>query len=384
MSEQLKTHVAGALRVLAEDRGATLSAVASQPALMTLECVVADASDSGRSANLEMVAGAAVLLIEEAADSLEPEPRSSSLPNRTVAAKVALGIASGTQGRPLRGRRGTSGRVPRLAESLACEPGTLFKARQDGRSPFDELLDDLAEAVVRREVSFLVAQRRAQQRARRPPLESAMRVDWLQRFERYYEMWTEVSATRYDLELAITHNRKGNTEDCDHFARKSLWYYANFDRGLADFVRDYGGLWIMPDPNAEQLISDAVWLLSKPMPLNEVERSRLRIALLDHNELATFFDAAHSDPAVQPLAAAWLGWIVSCECASHKRPRKSCKPHQTIGWLVAFMDALDEQWDMLADWYQVLRPETLVTPRVLASDHVPAPSTQTNLDNRGV
>jgi hypothetical protein len=165
MSEQLKARVTTALRVLAEDCGATIDAVSAQPDLMTLGCVVAEASDHGRvEPDLDVVAGVVILLLEEAADSLEERPQTENVPNRAAAARAALGVQSGIRGKPLRGRRGRGGRKPTIERWLAYAPDSLFKPHQDGRSPFDELLEETAEYVVRREVTHLVSEQRLAQR----------------------------------------------------------------------------------------------------------------------------------------------------------------------------------------------------------------------------
>src|ERR1700675_922102 len=135
MSEQLKGGVAAAMQALSENHGATIEAVTSQADLMALGCVVADASAVERtSPRLDVVGGVLVLLLEAAADSLEEHPEAKTVPNRAAAARAALGLYPGTQGKPLRGRRGSPGRLPRIAEWLGYEPDSMFKLRQDGRS----------------------------------------------------------------------------------------------------------------------------------------------------------------------------------------------------------------------------------------------------------
>jgi hypothetical protein len=374
MSEQLKAGIAAAIQALAEDRGAMIEAVAAHADLMALGCVVAQASDNGHEVPaLDLVAGVVVLLLEEAADSLEEEPEARSTPNRAAAARATLGLYPGTQGKPLRGRRGSPGRLRTIAEWLGYQPDSLFNPRQDGRSPFGALIEDMAEYVVRREVAYLVNERRLAQQARRPPLESAMRVDWLHRFERYYAMWSYIAGIRYDVELAVTSYRDDNAADPDYFVRKSLWYYGCFARELEDFTRDRGGLWVLPDPKAEQIIADAVWMLRKPTPLTELDESILRLAITGFDEMATFTQATNTDTALRRLIDLWRTWIESCECSDPKRPRKDCSVHQCTSWAAAFMDALNQQWDLLTDWYDVPRPQSVVDPPELARTSIPLP-----------
>jgi hypothetical protein len=376
MSEQLKTRIMAALRTLAEDRGATIDVVSAQPDLMTLGCVVAEASDHGRvEPDLDVVAGVAILLLEEAANSLEQHPQVSTVPNRAAAARVALGVQFGSQGKPLRGRRGTGGRVGTIASWLGYEAASLFKPRQDGRSPFDALLEDVAEYVVRREVAHLVGEQRLAQRARRPPLESAMHVDWLARFERYYTIWSPVSGLHFDIEMAVVKQREGNVAELDYFARKSLWYYACFVTDLRTFVRERGGLWIMPDPKAEQVIADAMWYVQKSTPMTELDDSLLRLAVTGFKELAIFINATYTDTAMRRLTETWRTWIASCACRNLKRPRKDCPVHECTTWAIAFTDNVDKQWDLLADWYDVPRPPSIVPRATLTRQPLPPPQT---------
>jgi hypothetical protein len=378
MSEQLKAEVLAGIRALAEDYGATIEAARSQADLMALGCVVSDATDQGRiSPALDVVAGVVVLLLEEAANSLEEHPYAGTEPNWAAAARATLGLEPGTQGKPLRGRRGQPGRMGAIARWLGYQPPSIFKPRQDGRSHFDKLIDDMAEYVVRREVSHRVGEQHLAQQARRPPLESAMRVDWLPRFERYYAIWSYIAGVRYDVELAVKGSRHDNHDDTDYYTRKSLWYYGCFARELEAFTRDRGGLWITPDLKAEQTIADAVWMLRKPTPLTELDESLLRIAVNGFDEMAAFIPATHTDTTLQHLTDLWRAWIESCKCANPKRPRKQCAVHQCTSWAAAFMKTLDQQWDLLVDWYDVPRPESVVKPPDMTHGELPSPLTDT-------
>jgi hypothetical protein len=332
---------------------------------MALGCVVTEASDHGRTTPpLDVVAGVVVLFLEEAADSLEEHPHTGTEPNRAAAARAALGLEAGTQGRPLRGRRGQTGRVGTIARWLAYEPASLFKARQDGRSPFDTLTLDIAEHLLRREVAFQITEQRLAQRARRPPLESAMRVDWLARFERYYRIWSYVAGVRNDVTGGLAHMRSDKPTEADYFARKSLYYHACFLAELEIFTRERGGLWVLPDPKAEQTVADAVWLVRKPTPLTEIDESVLRLAIAGWEEVAIFVQATHTDTALRGLVESWRDWMRSCQCDDVERPRENCSVHQCLGWAMSFMTTLDEQWDLLADWYEVARPESMVDAAV--------------------
>jgi hypothetical protein len=222
-------------------------------------------------------------------------------------------------------------------------------------------------------VAHLVSEQRLAQQARRPPLESAMRVDWLPRFERYYALWSYIAGIRYDVELAVASGRDGNPTEADYFIRMSLWYYGCFVTELEEFTRHRGGLWITPDPKAEQTLADAAWLLRKPTPLTELDESLLRIAVTGFDEMAVFTQATHTDTALRRLTGLWRTWIESCDCVNPKRPRRRCAVHQCTSWAASFMDTLDQQWDLLADWYDVPRPPSAVDPPEAARTPIPLP-----------
>lgn len=357
MSEQLRQRVSDAVRVLAERNGATVRAIALQADLMGLESVIASV---GPDAGVDEVAAAVALLLEEAANSLEEHPHGGTEPNRAAAARAALGLEAGTQGKPLRGRKNQPGRVGTIARWLHYESASLFKKRQDGRSAFDALIEDIAEYVVRREVAQRITEQRLAQRARRLPLESAMRIDWLACFERYYRIWSPLMALRNDITLALVHRRDRDADELDYFSRKALYHYAYFLSELHGFVREHGGLWVLPDAHAEQTIADATWMLRKPIPVTELDESMLRIALEGWPEMALFVQATHHDHALHRITDTWARWIATCECPAADRPAESCAVHESLHWANNFTDTIEAQWDHLADWYTLPRPTSQV------------------------
>lgn len=368
MSEELRQRVSDAIRALAEGNGASVSAITLQADLMSLDAVIAAV---GQEAGMDEVAAAAALLLEEAANSLEEHPHAGSEPNRAAAARAALGLEDGTQGKPLRGRRNQPGRVGTIARWLGYESGSLFKERQDGRSAFDALIEDVAEYVVRREVAQRITERRLAQQGRRLPLESAMRIDWLRRFERYYRIWSPLVALRNDLSVALAHHRDGNSDELDYFSRKALFHHAYYLSELDRFVREHGGLWVLPDSHAEQTIADATWMLRKPIPVTELDESMLRLAFAGWPEMAVFVQATYRDPAMRKIVSTWRGWIASCDCMTADDAAEECLVHESLRWADAFTEALDAQWDRLADWYTLPRPASQVEANVKAASSQP-------------
>ena len=369
MSKQLHETITEAVRALAEGHGASLHEIALQPDLMSLGCVVAEASDHGRTEpEPDVVAGVVAFFFEEAANALAEDPHAATEPNRAAAARAALALEPGTQGKPLRGVPKKPGRASAVAMRLGYQQPSLFKLRQDGRNAFDDLVHDMAEHLTRREVSYRVSEQRLAQQARRPPLESAMRVDWLPRFERYYRIWSPIAALTADLKAGLAQLQTGAADDVDYFTRKSLYYYAGFVNEVQRFIRERGGLWVLPDPASEQLVADATWMIRQPTPLNEIDESMLRLAIAEWSETATFIQATHHDAALKRITASWGEWMCSCACEDQGKPMEECQVHQCMHWGSTFTSTLEAQWDALADWYEVGRPKSVVAVTVDAME----------------
>jgi hypothetical protein len=232
MSGEMLDRVAGAIRTLIEDRGASLAALQLEAALMTLPSVVARASDHGRvQRGLDFTAAVARGLLEDAAASLD-HADTGQLPNRTVAARRALALEVGSQGRPFRGRRNAAGRLASVADALGYVPESLNVLRLDGSTALGSLIQDLAEFIVVHEVSYLVEQERQAQARQRAPLDSAIQIDWLTRFEIYYAMWSSVNGLRNDIVHTIEHLRSDHTAEADLMARKALYYCLGSPAGV--------------------------------------------------------------------------------------------------------------------------------------------------------
>lgn len=363
MSEELKARILAAIWSLVRGFGATIPEIRTQPALMTLECVVAEATAEGRTAaSLDEVAGTVVRFLEEAADSLAQAPDATTVPNRAKAARAALSLKPELHARPYQAVKGREGRQLVISEWLDSPRESLDNKRQDGTSPMSDLIDPVAERLTLREIDYLINERRRAQRARRPPLESAMRVEWLGRFERYFKMWAPVSGLRHDLELALDARQRGGGAETDLFIRKSLYHHARFLTELGSFISQHGGLWILPDTRTEDAIADSSWFIREPMRLGEVNESILRMTFENASEVTLFMHATYTDRHVQPILDVWREWIQSCRCSRLNRPRNDCRVHATIRWASFYMDALEAQWDFLADWYDLPRPGTKIDP----------------------
>jgi hypothetical protein len=363
MADELRARLFSVIHSLALGDGATIDIVSDQPDLLTLNCVIAAATGSGRAkASREEIAATAIRFLEEAADSLEQDPNSNVLPNKAKAARAALSLKPELVGDPYKAVKGRKGRQKLVADWLDVKQETVGNVRQDASSPLSDLTWRVSQHLARREIDHDIEVRRLAQRAKRPPLESAMRVEWLGRFELYFKIWAPLSGLRHDLEMALHHDRQGDGIERDWFTRKSLFYYAVFLVELDQFVTQHGGLWIFPDTRTEDAIADAMWYVRRPVPLTEVDESTMRIGLSRTPEMAPFLQEGLTHDDLAPLASRWTKWIGTCKCRYLKRPRRDCNVHATIGWARFYMNAVEAQWDFLADWYDLPRPGTTVDP----------------------
>ena len=347
MSEELKTRIVAALTGLVEDEGATLRALQASQDLVTLESVIADASGDGLEiATLDETATSLRRFLVDAADSLEAEPGSQQPPNQSKAARALLGLEPNSEGARYRAVRGRRGRQAATAEWLDKDRELLDKPRGGGASPRDELIERIASQLLLRENEHLIQQRQRAQRARRAPLDSAMTVEWLGRFQRYFRMYTPMSGVYKSVELAV-----GSDPPDELCYEASLHHHANFLLELDMFVREAGGLWILPDIRTENLIADANWYVRRESSLSEFEESLLRLAVRQAPELAQFVDLIETDQALGEVASKWRQWINSCACAGLPERDGDCKVHAVTCWIHFYMTALEAQWDFLADWY---------------------------------
>lgn len=364
MPDELRDEIGAALRELSDGEGATIKAVRAQRVLVTLESAIGEATGGGRTpARLDEIAAAVVRFLEAAADSLEPDKKpTAAVPNEAMAARAVLGLKRELSGKPWYASRGRSGRQIPTAEWLDMDKARLDSKLADGTTARSHLLDRMAEHLSLRDSEFVAESRRLAQRERRPPLESAMRVEWVGRFERYYKIWGPLSGLRHDLEITLDAIRYRDSAKAELFMRKSLYYYVTFLDKLRHFGSERGGHWILPDTTTEDAIADSMWFVRKPTPFTEIDESILHLTFEQVPDLISFIYETYRRQYLQDIVTRWCEWVYSCRCVRHNRPRNDCQVHATIRWARFYMGALDEQWDFLADWYDLPRPGTRVDP----------------------
>jgi len=382
MPNELRDEIGAALRELSDGEGATIKAVRAQRALVTLECAIGEATGGGRTpARLDEIAATVVRFLEAAADSLEPDKKpSAAVPNAAMAARAALGLKPELSGKPWRATRNRPGRQAVTVEWLDTDKEGLESQFADGTTARSHLLERMAEHLSLRDSEFVAETRRLAQRERRPPLESAMGLEWITRFERYAKISASVSGLRFDVELALDKRRQGREESAGLYARKALYYFAAFLTDMQHFYAEHGLLWIVPDAKAEDDIANAGWFIRKHTKLGDINESILRIAFGKHRELAPFMHATYAEGYLQPILARWQMWLATCQCADAEHPERACLVHAMLRWATLYMDTIEEQWNLLSDWYDRPHGGSLVDPVRQAQPGLPTLPSGTDIE----
>jgi hypothetical protein len=270
------------------------------------------------------------------------------------------------------------------SKALGCSEKT-FRTKHEGA-----MLNDLARSIL-----VLCAEQRLrdgrEQLAARHPVESQIAVQWIERFEAYYRMWTPVYAIGSDLtacRATLTEDprpydrRFGSSgpedegysqdEQAEGYARFALYHYAKFLWELRRFNADSGGLWLLSNADIEVAVRDAVYRIGwHVQPFNERDDSFLR-TLIDespHQELHAFLSRVAGTDLGQDLHHQWQEWVATCGCAwnaadvpddayfptsaNTQTISQDCQVHQVIANCALYCELIDEDWLKIADWYQL-------------------------------
>lgn len=189
---------------------------------------------------------------------------------------------------------------------------------------------------------------------KREPVESGLAINWLARHETYGRIWTAVWALRADLITYLSRHREHPDDPAvGKDLRSSLWWFARFLCEMDRFVKDYGGLWLLADLDAETEAADATYLISFHTPFSQADDSWLRATLraAPNEELDPFVERIEQSERGQALLAQWEDWLATCGCLP-SRPREECPVHQVTAACETFAKHLDTDWTKIADWYR--------------------------------
>lgn len=272
-------------------------------------------------------------VLEEACNRLGPGPPGE-------AARILFTIA------PL--GKGVSLKVRRKRAADALNVGVEY-FRKDG--PEDRLVRDVAEQLYALETRY--RRRQAGDATVPDRTETRLAIDWLERHNVYGRFWTIIYALRADLLALLRLRGEPDRPAYGQYLESSLWWYARFQRELAEFIHRFGGLWLLADADAEVRIADAIYRLEWHPPFSQQDDSWLRTTLgqVADEELDPFAETVRDSERGQAVLAQWREWIERCACAPDQ-PDPDCPVHQTIGACETYTEIVDSDWQQIADWYR--------------------------------
>ena len=316
----------------------------------------------------------AVLLDLCDADDAEPAPLVDAL-RRAVdqmgggveqdATEYVLGLARGT------GTWKTAQRRAKAADLFVVQPETFRKNYET------VLLEQVAEHLLGLLHDQHLRAARVEMAERRHPADSRLAVQWVERFEAYYRIWTPVYALAADLEAALTtyldepsnHLPWDPESDIPYdpvgqargYARSALYDYARFQLELKRFKTVHGGLWLASDANTEQQIADAVYRIGWHNDLNDEDDSWLRRMLADarYEETEHFWNVIQAFPQGLHIHNLWQAMVEKGIRLTTEEEKRHSQAWCTIQACHDYTDLIDEDWTRIADWYKPGQISTL-------------------------
>src|SRR6266516_3131342 len=315
-------------------QGAWASALDSAeiPSLLALPCVAGPAQESGVSAQAQLVIVLKHLLEpEKTKDTTEPPGRH---PETSRALALLLGTADTTRG---------IDSVTRRTRAKNYLHDDLMPLGTFNRRHVQPLLELLADELV--EYDAMYRMRDTHDRlAEKLPASPALAVLWLDRFQYYYRIWSDLSGLETDLAvyLRVRHDPQTTPSQLETRRRTALWYLARFFLHLDQFIDQRGGLWLLSDEEQAQRVADAVSLLNFHPPCTEQGRSWLSFAALEQPVPAfhRFTRKLDEDEAGALIVARWRAWLEACQCDS-PAPSEDCELHIVLHRCARYMETID-------------------------------------------
>lgn len=295
-------------------------------------------------------------------------------------AEFTFGLAQGWRSRPAYARRQKAAEASDL---------TVDSFRKE---PERRIILEMAEGVLAVAREGAMRETRLAMEQRRHPADSRLAVQWVERFEAYYRIWTPASGLAGDLLAAINMYRQEPSEHLpwdpnseepfdpveygQYYVTLALVHYARFLVELRRFVSRHGGLWLLSDVEKEQEAADAIYRIGWHNNMNEDDDSWLRRNLVDarHEENEHFVQLMVSTTMGTRVHRKWQDFGRSCHCQDVEHgDGPECQVHATIKACQDYMTLIDEDWLKIADWYRPgSTPVRSVQPEDLYAAHVHA------------
>ncbi len=325
------------------------------PCLLALPCVAGPAQESGVTAQAQLV-----IVLRHLLKPDQPEQNEGA--NRALA--LLLGVAATTKGFASVVRR------ERTREYLYPDdhghPG--MELDTFNRRHVQPLLDLLADELV--EYDALYRMRSTYERlAAKLPASPALAVMWLDRFQYYYRMWSDLSGLENDLAVYLRARRDPQVADSrlERRRRTSLWFLARFFLHLDQFMDQRGGLWLLGDEEQAQLVADSTYFLRFHPPVTEQDASWLSFAALERPVpgFHLFNRKLDEDDMGRLILARWQAWLEACKC-DVQAPGEDCELHIVLRHCGRYIEIIDVEWNRIVEWFTGPPGESVITPEQVA------------------
>ena len=225
---------------------------------------------------------------------------------------------------------------------------------------------------------------------RKTPVSTRLAVQWLERFEAMFRIWTAASWVGGDLTASRStmlepdrpYDRlpdknvpgdEGYSQEIQAagYTTTAFAGFAEYEVLLTQFINRFGGLWLLSDAqageDAAELVNRIHWHVT---PLNDRDRSYLRETFSrSGGELNTFLKIVAADRIAMSIHDEWQEWAMSCTCQWDIGERRGgehfptfrhhpgidikCQVHQVITACNDYLVLIDSEWHRIADWFNL-------------------------------
>jgi hypothetical protein len=289
-------------------------------------------------------------------DSAQPADRH---PEASRALALLLGVADTTRGKDSATRRT---RAKNYLHDDLMPLGTF------NRRHVEPLLELLADELIEYDAKYRMRDTH-DRLAAKLPTSPALAVLWLDRFQYYYRIWSDLSGLEADLMvyLKVRHDAQATPSQLETRRRTALWFLARYFLHVDQFVDQRGGLWLLSDEEQAQRVADAIGLLSFHPPCTQQDASWLSFAALEEAVPAfhLFTRKLDEDEAGERILARWRAWLEACRCDT-KAPDEDCELHIVLQQCGRYMEIIDREWNRIVEWFTGPPGKSIITPEQIA------------------
>jgi hypothetical protein len=335
-----------------ENRGAWASALDPEdlPCLLSLACVAGPAQENGESPQVWLIRALKRVL----------EPIKTEEPGRAL--ELLLGLADTTRGYDAITRR----KRTMMFLNLPLPPDYQIESFYRRRVP--PMLAFLADELVEYDTAYRMRDTH-ERMAAKLPASPALAVLWLERFEYYYRMWSDLSGLESDLTvyLRVRSDPQATDDQRERRRRSSLWFLARFYLHLDQFVDHKGGLWLLGDEEQAQLLADSTWYIGFHPPVTQQDSSWLSFTALEEPvpALHLFTRKLDEDNTGRRILARWRAWLEACQC-DPQTPDEECELHIVLRHCGRYMQIVDAEWNRIVEWFTGPPGKSVITPEQVA------------------